>query len=306
MIKPIDIMDDEQRVHSSDNQSRDKIVDYGEGRADVSRDKLPAETNPRLEYPESNASRVVPPFRPAHPAPQDDSKSMGPALKKRKTTAVEEVTFDFEARSEYLTGFRRRKLHRIKRAQEEAIKQDRLDRLENRKKVRKDLYLPPPPLLTSAKIRLERKEEVESHVSAVNALLRGADDRVVDSTDEEEGTQDDGQEVNVSDANWNGIEDALLAHEDDYIDEDRLTTVTVETVDVTREGLVKVSDGNEEKGPIVKIDRRNEKRVWTKENPKKMKKVKKTKFRYESKVERKITRGKEQAKNKAQAKARRE
>jgi len=60
-----------------------------------------------------------------------------PPRKKRKTTStVEEVNFDNDARQEYLTGFHKRKLHRIKMAQEEAAKRARVERLEARKQVR--------------------------------------------------------------------------------------------------------------------------------------------------------------------------
>jgi len=48
---------------------------------------------------------------------------------------VEEISFDFNARSEYLTGFHKRKLHRIKVAQQENAKKDREARIETRKNV---------------------------------------------------------------------------------------------------------------------------------------------------------------------------
>lgn len=58
------------------------------------------------------------------------------AKQKRKTTsAVEEVTFDNDARHEFLTGFHKRKQQRIKFAQEQAAKQARQEKLETRKQV---------------------------------------------------------------------------------------------------------------------------------------------------------------------------
>ena len=55
--------------------------------------------------------------------PREKKSSFGPPPKKRKAThAVEEIKFDFDARSDYLTGFHKRKLQRVKTAQEEAAK----------------------------------------------------------------------------------------------------------------------------------------------------------------------------------------
>jgi ribosomal RNA-processing protein 17 len=63
---------------------------------------------------------------------------MGPASKKRKigSTAPAEITFDFAAREEYLTGFHKRKQARIKHAQEEAVKKEHEEKLRSRREVR--------------------------------------------------------------------------------------------------------------------------------------------------------------------------
>lgn len=59
-----------------------------------------------------------------------------PPPKKRKSThAVEEITFDKDARAEYLTGFHKRKQARIKHAQEVAEQKARQERIEMRKQV---------------------------------------------------------------------------------------------------------------------------------------------------------------------------
>ena len=121
---------------------------------------------------------------------------------------------------------------------------------------------------------------------------------------------------------WDGIaEETNIDQEAEYEDEDRHTTVTIEAVTVTREGLQKVvadrgsedkigyglhiangiaTDGSAEKDTPIKL-----KRVWTKERPGGPKKKKK-KFRYESKAERKATRHKERSGNTAKAKARKD
>jgi ribosomal RNA-processing protein 17 len=62
---------------------------------------------------------------------------MLPSVKKRKHSApiVEEVKFDDDARADYLTGFHKRKVQRVKHAQEQAVKQDKAERIEARKRV---------------------------------------------------------------------------------------------------------------------------------------------------------------------------
>jgi ribosomal RNA-processing protein 17 len=61
----------------------------------------------------------------------------GPAPKKRKNrdAKVEEIAFDFDKRSEYLTGFHKRKVERAKRAAAEAEKKAKEERILQRKQV---------------------------------------------------------------------------------------------------------------------------------------------------------------------------
>jgi ribosomal RNA-processing protein 17 len=70
----------------------------------------------------------------AQPRPK---KSLPPANpKKRKANhSVEEISFDADARKEYLTGFHKRKQHRIKVAQEQAALREKRERSELRKEV---------------------------------------------------------------------------------------------------------------------------------------------------------------------------
>lgn len=139
-------------------------------------------------------------------------------------------------------------------------------------------------------------------MEAVNALLVEAKTPGID----------DGHDS--KDEVWNGILDGHLIepidHEAEYIDEDRYTTVTVEAVDVSKEGLHKVvedDDTEEEHGnprdlmahaDTAEMKAETSKKIWPK-------KTRKKKFRYESKVERKVTRGKQKAGNKVKADARR-
>lgn len=56
------------------------------------------------------------------------------AQKQAKKYGVDEVVFDKDSRQEYLTGFHKRKLQRQKKAQDYNKEQDRLARIEERKK----------------------------------------------------------------------------------------------------------------------------------------------------------------------------
>lgn len=65
------------------------------------------------------------------------SRYVAPVRKRRKgEPAIEEITFDFDDREDYLTGFHKRKLQRIKHAREEASKKEREERIAARKAVR--------------------------------------------------------------------------------------------------------------------------------------------------------------------------
>lgn len=65
-------------------------------------------------------------------------RNSAPPSKKRKiaVTAPEKIEFDFSAREEYLTGFHKRKLARIKHAQEENAKREKEEKLRFRREVR--------------------------------------------------------------------------------------------------------------------------------------------------------------------------
>lgn len=64
-------------------------------------------------------------------------KSSAPLPPKRRkpVPTIEEIQFDASAREDYLTGFHKRKLQRIKNAKEEAAKKEREERIQARKHV---------------------------------------------------------------------------------------------------------------------------------------------------------------------------
>ncbi|KAJ6438688.1 nucleolar protein 12 [Purpureocillium lavendulum] len=211
--------------------------------------------------------------------PRPKKSILPPPNKKRKTTsAVAEVTFDNDARHEFLTGFHKRKQQRIKYAQEQAAKQARQEKLEARKQMRD-----------------ERKRDVEQHVETVNRMLRESG-AVVDPIEAESGDETASDE-------WGGIPDKpdldIVDHEEEYVDEDRYTTVTVESVSVSRDGLSKPQleddegEGDENEDPEGKDGEESKANGKEPSRPKKKKK----KFRYETKIERQLTERKRRAKS---------
>ncbi|KAK6369582.1 hypothetical protein LTS17_009488 [Exophiala oligosperma] len=223
-----------------------------------------------------------------------------PPTKRRRTepTVVEEITFDPTARHDFLTGFHKRKVQRAKHAQEAAERRARAERIAERKKLRE-----------------ERKADLERHVQEVNAMLRPV--TALDDSGEEEGGD---THANSDQEEWSGISDdqpTPIDHEAEYIDEDKYTTVTVEAMDVSREGLFKAEqakdEGHKTHGENARPDQEPvagvKKPKWTKEKPKdnadKPKRKKKRNFRYESKAERRTARSKEKSKGRKQARERR-
>jgi len=122
---------------------------------------------------------------------------------------------------------------------------------------------------------------VEAHVAAITNALREANDL------------GDGEEIQEFEE-WQGIEEDV-DHEDEYVDEDKFTTVTVESVGISRDGFTRPSNADDSEseapeGHPGKVDERNSS---TKTKPAKKRssaKSKKRNFRYESKEERSVNR----------------
>lgn len=144
---------------------------------------------------------------------------------------------------------------------------------------------------------------MEAHVKAVNAGIMGLTGPI-DSSDES------GEE-------WEGIDEVpVIDREDEYVDEEKYTTVTVEEVGITREGFTRPEDSDDEEDEVEKpkINDRVAASLVSKstkedskekaKNDKKIKLRKKRSFRYENKTDRSAARYKERGKNKARAEAR--
>lgn len=132
---------------------------------------------------------------------------------------------------------------------------------------------------------------MEEHVQTVNKLLRESNAAGTEDL-EEESEEEDADE-------WGGFPDRpnldIVDHEEEYIDEDRYTTVTVESVLVSRDGLEKpvIDASDDEKESSEKAPESNTQKETR--QPKK----KKQKFRYESKFDRQITSRMQRAKGKS-------
>lgn len=155
-------------------------------------------------------------------------------------------------------------------------------------------------------LREERKAELEAHVKAVNAMLPVQ--RVAIDSEDDDGAEDGGN-------GWEGIPDAQpipIDHEEEYIDEDKYTTVTVEEVGISRDGIKRIQDGAEDDAEAPKPVQEQTSTSRSKRDPlkktrdkdRRVKKKKKS-FRYESPAERKVNRLKVREKNSKAAKARR-
>jgi ribosomal RNA-processing protein 17 len=142
-------------------------------------------------------------------------------------------------------------------------------------------------------MREERKRDVEEHVKTVNQML--VESGAIDPEDVEEDSQGEGSDE------WDGFPDQpnleMVDHEEEYIDEDRYTTVTVESVSVSRDGFEKpvvrgAADDEEADEGKDGQDGATDTSKTEDTRPKRKKK----KFRYESKLDRKLTERKQRIK----------
>lgn len=154
--------------------------------------------------------------------------------------------------------------------------------------------------LRRVQIREERAKNLEEHIQTVHKLLHEA---------ERAGTDEKPSEKK-SDEEWDGIsedevaEEPALDLEEEYIDEDKYTTVTVEAVSVDRDGIHKPRTlRDEEEAETTKNKKKKEAadEAAQAEADKKSKKnypekKKKRKFTYESRHDRNVTERKQRAK----------
>jgi ribosomal RNA-processing protein 17 len=232
--------------------------------------------------------------------PRPVKSLLPPQSKKRKLqSTIASVTFDPASRAEYLTGFHKRKQQRIKHSQDIAVKREKEEKRQQREDLRK-----------------EREKNLEDHVKAVNDSMKMMD------------ALETGVEVHDSDSDedgegWSGIKE--VDRNAEWIDEDAYATVTVEAVDITKDGFVTARDGsdNEEEDVEVvekkvedpKVEEKkpswkDKRKPWQKEKPaggdKSKLRKKSRNFKYETTAERKLNRTKAFTKRKDHAIARRD
>jgi ribosomal RNA-processing protein 17 len=231
------------------------------------------------------------------------------AQKQAKKHRVDEVVFDKDARVEYLTGFHKRKIERQKKAQVYNKEQERLAKIEERKKL-KD----------------EKKRDMEKLLKRFNETVKdilefagGLDDEESDA-DTWDGIQDDGAAA-AGGASDQPARKGILQHQEVYKLEDALvledspviiddeTTVTVELLDnpavvsaqanlkaFTRANNVDLAQSEKVLEDSVKRAK-NYAVVCGVAKPGKDDKKKKKKFRYLTKAERRANTRKERSKS---------
>jgi ribosomal RNA-processing protein 17 len=144
-------------------------------------------------------------------------------------------------------------------------------------------------------MREQRKADLQSHLKQFNQELRKQNPDIPSESEEDD---DDAEEATFEGF---GAVDEIDGQEDEYVDEDKYTTVTVEAMGG--------SDDEEDKKPYVPKPEdptafaKPKKRPMTKDGKLKQKK---RNFRYETKTERKATREKQKKRNHKEATARRE
>lgn len=145
-------------------------------------------------------------------------------------------------------------------------------------------------------MRDERKKAVEEHVETVNKLLREARKAGTSDTESEDESGDE----------FGGFEDEPIQPvdlEEEYIDEDRYTTVTIEAVNVDKDGMHKPDaendrgeDDDDEDGEVKGHEAAKSGAAPEKNKKEWPKKPRKKKFRYETKIERKLSEAKRKVK----------
>ncbi|OAA77425.1 protein required for cell viability Rrp17 [Akanthomyces lecanii RCEF 1005] len=137
---------------------------------------------------------------------------------------------------------------------------------------------------------------MEDHVRRINEMLKAS--LAATAEDDSKSENDQGEE-------WDGFPDQpeldIVDHEEEYIDEDRYTTVTVESVSVSRDGLSKpeLPSENDESKPEGEEEVGGQEENEDKKSNRRAPKPKKKQFRYESKTERDFENRKQRARNKA-------
>lgn len=132
------------------------------------------------------------------------------AAKQKAKHRVEEVVFDPALRAEYLTGFHKRKVERQKKAKEYNVEQERLARLEERKRIRE-----------------ERKQDVENQMREFKETMARVNGD--DESDEEWGGLSAAESAAESEASEEATPPGILKRKEVYVAEGEDAPVAGET-----------------------------------------------------------------------------
>lgn len=224
---------------------------------------------------------------------------MPPPPKRRRLAplSAQPLTLDFDptARQEYLSGFSKRKTLRKEAAREQAIRREREERVKER-----------------AQLREQRREDLRAHVQAVDAVLK-AQNHIDDGEDSGDDVQWGGEGNMGEEVDLDGVEQ----EEEEYTDEEKYTTVTVEAMpdpmvvteddELLAEDLAKRKAAEEAQSEKERAEKGRKLRPWEKPrwDGKEKSKKKAKKFRYETKAERLVGRMKVKSRKSKAASARR-
>lgn len=137
-------------------------------------------------------------------------------------------------------------------------------------------------------------------------MVKKAERGEVDSDQDVEGDDANGTPDQSKDVSQSNAVASSPTSDQEYVDEEKFTTVTIEPMVAGGDGFAEATSpaGTGAKDQSLGTSKQ-QKRAWTKAKPD-TKKVKKKKFRYESKSERKATKLHQRAKNAKAAQARRD
>lgn len=208
--------------------------------------------------------------------------------KQQKKFGVEEVVFDKESRQDYLTGFHKRKVQRQKKAQEFNKEQERLMKIEERKKIRD-----------------ERKQDLDNQLKLFNRIVKDitSDDEQEEEEEEWQGLDDDTNQTSQSTQTYHVEDDLNLPG---VIDSE--TTVIVEPInnplmnniqDLSLEAKARANNVDLSRSQEVlekSIKRAHQYAITVGKANGTKERIKKKKFRYLTKTERKERVHKEKSK----------
>ncbi|ODQ65447.1 hypothetical protein NADFUDRAFT_52039 [Nadsonia fulvescens var. elongata DSM 6958] len=210
------------------------------------------------------------------------------ARKKIKKHGVEEVTFDRSKRTEYLTGFHKRKMERKEVAVAKAKEMANTIRLQERKKLREDRKK------DQDKEKKRFEDAMKDIAKARNGEFDSDSEMDKDSHSESEEEVTEGEESEKS-STINHVAEKVFENDDE--DAEGVTTVTIESINLeedsdAEEKAAKIEEYKKQaaKDKIVALNRAKQLAKNAKNSEKK---VKVKKFRYLTKQERQSARNKD-------------